>query len=74
MTKNAAEKERNYQLDVLKLFFALLVAVSHTDVFVGENTRITSAYLARLGWWSVYFFFIVSGLLMVSHYMRHIYI
>lgn len=59
---------RNYQLDVLKLVFTLFVFVSHTFIFIGENTRFKPPY--GLGWVSVHFFFIVSGLLMVNSYMK----
>lgn len=59
---------RNYQLDVLKLVFTLFVFAGHTREFIGENTRLIVPSL--LGWVSVHFFFIVSGLLMVNSYMK----
>ncbi len=55
---------RSYQLDVMKLFFALIVLVSHTDAFIGNNTKFVIPHAA--GWWGVFFFFIVSGMLMVN--------
>ncbi len=57
---------RNYQLDVMKLFFAVLVLISHSDTFLGEHTKFVIPQAA--GAWAVFFFFIVSGMLMVHHY------
>ena len=61
--------EINYELDVLKLFFSLLVFLSHTDTFLNSDTAFQLPY--ALGTWSVHFFFIVSGLLMVNSYMKN---
>lgn len=55
-------EKRNYQLDVMKVFFAILVIISHTDLFMNEDTYMPHA----LGTWAVFFFFIVSGMLMVN--------
>lgn len=54
-------EKRNYQLDVMKVVFAFLVLISHTDLFMKEDTYMPHA----LGAWAVFFFFIVSGMLMV---------
>lgn len=57
------------QLDVLKFMLSILVVISHTTVFVGENTKnITVSYLGSLGWTSVHFFLVISGLLMTNSY------
>lgn len=55
---------RSYQLDVMKLFFCGIVFLSHTDTFIGENTGHVIPHAA--GFWAVFFFFIVSGMLMVN--------
>lgn len=60
---SAAASKRNYQIDALKWLFTLLVFLSHTSHFIGENTRF--AMPNELGFISVIFFFAVSGLLMV---------
>ena len=59
---------RSYQLDIMKLFFAIIVLISHTDTFIGENTRFVIPNGA--GYWAVFFFFIVSGMLMVASQAR----
>lgn len=61
--------KRNYQLDVLKLFLAMIVFVSHTEKFVGENTTgVTVNWLGLLGWMSVFCFFVISGMLMANSF------
>lgn len=55
-------RQRNYQLDVMKVIFAFLVLISHTDLFMREDTYMPHA----LGVWSVFFFFIISGMLMLN--------
>ena len=57
------KSNRNYQLDVLKLFLALVVFVSHTEKFIGENT-----WLGLLGWMSVFCFFVLSGIFMANSF------
>lgn len=61
--------QRNYQIDVLKLFFTFTVFISHTAAFIGNNTKFVMP--TGLGWVSVHFFFIVSGFLMVNTYMKN---
>ena len=64
--------KRNYLIDVIKFVFTILVVISHTYSFIGENTTIITVKLcSSLGWWSVHFFFIVSGMLMVNSAMKH---
>lgn len=61
-------QKRSYQLDFLKLLFALFIFWTHTAQFIGENTRISLPI--ELGSLSVHFFFIVSGMLMVNSIMK----
>ena len=69
-TTTVKPPSRNYQLDFMKLLASFLVFANHTDCFIQENTKgVTQGYLGRLGYWGVFFFFIVSGLLMVHHYI-----
>ncbi len=54
-------KQRNYSLDVVRLFAALAVVVCHTDVFIengGVLYQFVSRYSPRV---SVAFFFAISG-------------
>lgn len=63
------KSNRNYQLDVLKLFLAMVVFVSHTEKFIGENTTgITVTWLGLLGWMSVFCFFVLSGIFMANSF------
>lgn len=57
---------RNYEIDFLKLIFAVFVIICHTAIFIKENTRIDALFCSYLGWIGVWFFFIVSGFLMVE--------
>lgn len=65
----AGKPARNYQLDVLKLLLAMIVFLSHTTQFVGENTKhVTVSWLGCLGWVSVFCFFVISGMLMANSF------
>lgn len=66
IAKNCSSDGRNYEVDFLKLVFAIFVLINHTSVFIKDNTRIDSMFLSYLGWIGVWFFFIVSGFLMVE--------
>ncbi len=62
---------RNYGLDFLKFLLTLAVFFVHTTDFAGANTRIIpDLHLERIGYWSVHFFFMISGMLMASSRMR----
>ena len=50
------EPQRSYQFEVMKLFFAAMVFLSHTNTFIGENTTFVIPHAA--GVWAVFFFFI----------------
>lgn len=69
-TTNLKSSLRNYQVDVLKLILALLVFFSHTSSFIGENTRLSIDWVENFGYWSVHWFFIISGFLMVNSYFK----
>ncbi len=69
-TKAPAKKPAyNYQIDVLKLVFSIAVFFAHTSKFnVGEKVFLPDG--SALGWIAVFFFFMVSGMLMVNSYVR----
>lgn len=67
-TSDKVVTRRNYQLDFLKFIFTLLVFWCHTNLFIGENTRVK--FPLMLAEVSVHFFFVVSGLLMVNSIMK----
>lgn len=60
--------KRNYELDFLKLIIAFLVFWTHTNIFIGENTRISLP--PQCGSVAVHFFFVVSGMLMANSIVR----
>lgn len=62
---------RNYQIDVLKMFLIILVFVSHFVFFLPSETSdsIIAKYNA-LGWVSVQMFFLISGFLMVKSLLK----
>lgn len=60
--------QRNYELDFLKLFFTICVFMSHTGVFRKENTNIIPP--PQFGQVSVFFFFVVSGMLMANSILK----
>ncbi len=64
--------KRNYQLDVLKLFFTLMVFLYHTGYhFSNENTTMPFEMTWQpIGQVSVHSFFIISGLLMINSFCR----
>lgn len=61
-------KQRNYELDFLKLFLAICVFISHTYPFINENTKFVMPW--RLGAIAVHFFFIISGMLMADSILK----
>lgn len=66
-----AKEERNYELDFLKLVFAVIVFSAHTIYLVPKGADIPKTpVFSGGGYISVQFFFSVSGLLMVDSYMR----
>lgn len=69
MTKVIARSSsRSYALNFLKLILILLVFWSHTDSYIGENTKVSIP--RGLGFWCVHVFFIISGMLMVVHFYK----
>ena len=67
VNKTVLEK-RNYELNFFKLVFAVFVFFTHTNIFIGENTRFQLPLM--IGPISVHFFFIVSGMLMAKSILR----
>jgi len=65
--KHDAE-QRNYELDFLKFIFTICVFMSHTGVFRKENTNIILP--PQFGQVSVFFFFVVSGMLMANSILK----
>ena len=69
--KTEQPKERNYQLDFLKLVFSVLVVIYHMidlccQSFIPEGSWLNRTY-GQWGVYAVHFFFIVSGMLMACH-------
>lgn len=63
--ENLAKTERNYQLDFLKLVFAIMVFAAHT-VYLTPNPFSANSIFVVLGYVSVNYFFIISGMLMIN--------
>ncbi|MDY4962847.1 MAG: acyltransferase [Ruminococcus callidus] len=68
--KTEQPKERNYQLDFLKLVFSVLVVIYHMidlccQSFIPEGSWLNRTY-GQWGVYAVHFFFIVSGMLMAN--------
>lgn len=70
MSKPTAQstQKRNYELDFLKLFFAICVFIWHTDSFRNENTKVV--FPLQLATIPIHFFFVVSGMLMVNSILK----
>lgn len=60
---------KNYQIDAMKLFFAICVFLYHARIFA-PNGSIIRDISNKFGWFSVHFFFVISGLFMAAHYFR----
>lgn len=62
---------RSYGLDIIKLFLTAMVFLSHTMDFRPETITLTS-FIRRenTGWFSVHYFFVISGFLMVNSFLR----
>lgn len=63
--ENKILKSRNYQLDFFKLIFSIFVFVAHT-IYITPNTISDSPLYPTLGLVSVFYFFIVSGMMMLN--------
>ncbi len=63
--ENRRLKNRNYQLDFFKLIFSIFVFVAHT-IYITPNTISDSPLFPTLGLVSVFYFFIVSGMMMLN--------
>lgn len=67
MAKNE-KRTKNYQIDFMKFIFIIFVFISHTTPFLKSNTSFVIPH--AIGWWAVFFFFIVSGFFMILSYER----
>lgn len=69
-TVKPIKNTRNYELDFLRLVFAVIIFLSHTQFngFVGPNTRFR--IIPMMGEISVHFFFIASGMLMANSIVK----
>ncbi|MDE5764812.1 MAG: acyltransferase [Ruminococcus sp.] len=67
---NSKTSVRNYQLDFLKLCFALCVYIYHSRLLSAEG-HIIRFISKKWGFMSVHFFFLVSGMFMISSFMRN---
>ena len=63
--ETSVKTDRNYQLDFLKLVFAIMVFAAHT-VYLTPNSFSESSIFVVLGYISVNFFFNISGMLMIN--------
>lgn len=61
--------KRNYQIDVLKLFFTICIFLYHARLYAEPGMPIR-AVANKWGWFGVHFFFIISGMLMVNSFMN----
>lgn len=61
-------EQRSHELDFLKLLFALCIFIFHSRGSGGENTNIILP--GQMGAVSVYFFFMVSGMLMANSIVK----
>jgi len=68
LNKNSASC-KNYQIDAMKLFFAVCVFLYHARIFAPSGSIIRDIS-NKFGWFSVHFFFVISGLFMAAHYFR----
>ncbi len=58
-------KQRNYELDFFKLVFSIFVFTAHT-IYITPNTISDSPLFGTLGFTAVFYFFIVSGMMMLN--------
>lgn len=68
--ENGKSSFRNYQLDFLKLCFSLGVYFYHSRILSAEG-HIVRFITKKWGFMCVHFFFLVSGMLMVSSFMKN---
>lgn len=65
------DQKRNYQIDVLKMIFTVMIFICHTSYFQPVNNEgnidgLATAFHSILGWSAVMGFFMISGFLMVK--------
>ena len=69
--ENKTENSRNYELDLFRIIFIILIFFTHTSNFMKEEGSFLT--YGKLGIWggvSVHFFFMLSGLLMTDSISR----
>lgn len=71
-------KRRNYQIDVLRMIFTVMIFMCHTFYFqplnnASDANNTVTAFHAVLGWTAVMGFFMISGFLMVKSICRRNY-
>ncbi len=67
--KTLEKTQRNYQLDVLRLLFAICIFLYHGKMFF-EKDSLFRSIADKWGWVGVHFFFMVSGLFMVNSLVK----
>ncbi len=60
---------KNYQIDFIKLFLAVCVFLYHARLYAPSDSVIREV-TNKFGWFSVHFFFIISGLFMAAGCQR----
>lgn len=60
--------KKNYEIDMMKLLLALSVFLCHSRIL--EPPTLLKDIFAKYGWFSVHFFFMISGMFMAAHYFK----
>lgn len=60
---------KNNQIDFVKFFLSICVFLFHARSFADKHTYIREIS-NKFGWFSVHFFFVISGLFMAVHYSK----
>lgn len=61
--------KKNFQIDFIKLFLSICVFLYHARLYAPKGSLIREVS-NKFGWFSVHFFFIISGLFMAAGYQR----
>lgn len=62
------DRQRNYEIDFLRIIFTICIFMTHTAVFIEEGSKFSLP--KGLDWVSVFFFFLLSGMFMVESYRK----
>lgn len=60
---------KNYQIDAIKLFLAVCIFLYHARLYAPAGSLIREVS-NKFGWFSVHFFFVISGLFMANSYFK----